>query len=128
LKLLLRIGREDISRPVLAEVILATGVEISIDAAKIDGVSGEIIVKVPDDRAKEIINQLEDRNINVITLDRVIIKDDVECIDCGSCVSVCPVGALRYLEDWSVELDESRCVHCGACITTCPHRALTLEG
>jgi len=127
-KLLLRVGRDYISRPVLAEVILETGVEISIEVAKIGGVSGELIVKIPDENSREVIKQLEARNVEVLTLDRGITKDDDECVDCGVCVSVCPVGALRYRQDWSVELDESRCVRCGVCVETCPQRALELTG
>jgi len=127
-KLLLRVGKADIGRPVLAEVILATGATISIEVAKVDGTSGELIVEVPKGKSREVVKQLRERNIEVVTLDRAIVKDDEECVDCGACVSVCPVDALRFREDWSVELDEDRCVHCGTCVDACPHRALALVG
>ena len=128
MKILLRVGKDDISRPILAEVILATGAEISIEVAKIDGVSGELIVNVPDEYAGKVIKELKDRDIKIITLDQAIILDDGECVDCGACISVCPVSALRNRQDWSVEMDEDRCVHCGICVKACPHRALALTG
>ena len=126
MKLLIRVGKADIGRPVLSDVILATGASISIQVAKIDGVSGELIVEVPRELSRDVIRELRARNIEVTTLDRSITKDDDECVDCGACVSVCPVNALRYRQDWSVELDEDRCVHCGTCVDACPHHALVL--
>jgi ferredoxin len=127
-KVLLRIGKDDISRPLIAEVILATGAEISIEAAKIDGVSGELIVNVPEKQSSAVLKLLKERNIEVITLDQVIDKDDDECVHCGACISVCPVKALSNLQDWSVELEKERCVRCGICVLACPHRALAITG
>ena len=45
------------------------------------------------------------------------------CTACGTCVSVCPVGAIA-LVDRVASIDESRCTRCGACVDACPQGAL----
>lgn len=49
------------------------------------------------------------------------------CIDCGSCVTACPAGALATAEK-GVTLDKERCTRCGNCAKACPAGALTMVG
>ena len=49
------------------------------------------------------------------------------CIGCGTCVAVCPQGALA-LENGKARLDREKCTVCGACATACPTGALTQVG
>lgn len=48
------------------------------------------------------------------------------CIQCGTCVEVCPEGAAR-LEDAGRILRE-QCVNCGICAEQCPSTALKIAG
>ncbi|KAF1682178.1 MULTISPECIES: 4Fe-4S binding protein [unclassified Veillonella] len=41
-----------------------------------------------------------------------------ECIKCGSCASVCPVGAISEGE-LKYEINET-CIDCGSCESVCP--------
>lgn len=43
-----------------------------------------------------------------------------KCINCGVCVSHCPVGALT-MTDGKVIWDEDKCIDCDNCIKVCPH-------
>lgn len=43
------------------------------------------------------------------------------CVDCGLCVSHCPVGALSMGSQGRVIYDSSKCVLCDSCIHVCPH-------
>ena len=42
------------------------------------------------------------------------------CINCGLCVSACPVNALK-LENGTISYDRDVCVRCDTCIKLCPN-------
>lgn len=54
--------------------------------------------------------------------------DDDLCMQCGTCVAVCPTVAVRL--DWDLgaghrlSVDEALCTECGACLEACPGRGL----
>ncbi len=49
-----------------------------------------------------------------------------ECVSCGSCASVCPVGAISE-GDGKYVVDEATCVDCGACEGACPTGAIAAK-
>ena len=109
----------------IASVILETEAPINIERAKVDAVSGEILVDVSKDKCIEVKKAFEKRGVKVFILEMPVIKDDDECVHCGACISICPTGTFRF-EDSLVVADPGKCVQCGACITACPQRALKL--
>lgn len=50
-------------------------------------------------------------------------KISSECIKCGACVSVCPVGAISE-GDAQYNIDE-QCIDCGSCAAVCPVGAIS---
>ncbi|MCR5139403.1 MAG: glycyl-radical enzyme activating protein [Bacteroidaceae bacterium] len=50
-----------------------------------------------------------------------------KCIGCGTCVSVCPQGALQLTPD-GIRPTSEACLLCGACAEACPTTALTMSG
>lgn len=49
------------------------------------------------------------------------INDD--CVNCGSCVSACPVDAIVE-KDGSYSIIPEECTDCGACVGSCPTDAI----
>lgn len=47
------------------------------------------------------------------------------CNQCGTCLSVCPTGALEA-KDGVIYLDHSRCNGCLACVNVCPRDAFVV--
>jgi ferredoxin/menaquinone-dependent protoporphyrinogen IX oxidase len=48
-----------------------------------------------------------------------------ECIQCGTCAELCPVGAIDSEE--SNLIDKGKCITCCACIKNCPQNARTMK-
>ena len=48
------------------------------------------------------------------------------CLGFGSCVDVCPFGAMRMTEDRLPEVIEEKCTGCGKCVDECPRNIITL--
>ncbi len=50
-----------------------------------------------------------------------VISDD--CTACGTCVSECPVDAIKEGEIYSI--DANACTDCGSCESVCPASAIS---
>ena len=50
-----------------------------------------------------------------------------KCIRCGSCVNVCPSGALQMI-DGVLHINHDRCLACGTCQAVCCTEAISLVG
>lgn len=49
-----------------------------------------------------------------------IAQVDRLCVACGTCISVCPLGAIEITDGVRARIDTSRCVGCGKCAKACP--------
>jgi L-aspartate semialdehyde sulfurtransferase ferredoxin len=124
MKIVLKFSQEIMQDPLLADVVLETGVRINIDRALVDASVGEIVIDVPDERVEEVAEAFRRRGTEVHEMDTPIVLDEAECVQCGACVSVCPVEVFNYNEDRTISIDLTRCVLCKTCMTMCPHGAL----
>lgn len=53
----------------------------------------------------------------------VVDVDSDNCVNCHSCISVCPVKFCNDGSGESVEINADLCIGCGSCITACTHDA-----
>ena len=57
--------------------------------------------------------------------DKMIDKN--KCISCGTCVAICPVGAISFDKDGKAVIDKTKCIRCGACQASCPVEAIDIN-
>jgi len=85
----------------------------SILQAKINDNGGAMILSLNGNEAdvKAAVERLKGMGITVRKLANQITRDTSKCMDCGSCTSVCPSGAL-YInrETWEVKLSAALCI------------------
>ena len=48
------------------------------------------------------------------------------CIKCGTCIKVCPTGAIKIEENEFV-IDLKKCIFCGNCSFYCPVKAIKMS-
>ncbi|MFC1506710.1 4Fe-4S binding protein [Thermoproteota archaeon] len=126
MKARLRFDKERTSEPIIASVILRTKAPINILRAQVDEGTGEVLIEVPDDKAENTISAFKQMGVDV-HVGRFIEILREKCIDCGHCITVCPVDAISAQSDLTVEIDQNKCVDCGACVDACPTRAIKLS-
>ncbi|MBS7638999.1 MAG: 4Fe-4S binding protein [Candidatus Bathyarchaeia archaeon] len=117
-----------VEKPILASVVLRTGVPINILEARVNAQKGELIVSIPatGEKLREVLNLFREAGVQVQEFAETLRIDWGKCMACGACISPCPTKALRFREDWSLEFDEERCVACKICVTACPVKAITM--
>lgn len=50
-----------------------------------------------------------------------------KCISCGTCLEVCPVGAISWGEDGKAKIDQKKCIKCHTCEGACPVGAIEIK-
>jgi NAD-dependent dihydropyrimidine dehydrogenase PreA subunit len=117
------------SEPVLSKVILETKAQVNILKADIDQDRGVMVINIigSADDAKKVIKAFEKYGVKTRSIKKKITLDSGKCIDCGACISLCPVDALKFDGKNNLYLQEDRCIQCKACVKACPMKALAIE-
>ncbi|NMA82310.1 MAG: 4Fe-4S binding protein [Epulopiscium sp.] len=50
-----------------------------------------------------------------------------ECVACGSCVNVCPRGAITIIHGIYAKVNDDLCIGCGKCKIACPASIIKVE-
>jgi NAD-dependent dihydropyrimidine dehydrogenase PreA subunit len=127
MKLKITFPEERVKSPILSEVILKTGILVSIVSTHVDSGGGEMIIEIMDQYIDTMKKELTARGAFVTILSALIIRDKTECVECGGCISVCPAEVFAFDKEWSLTDDTQKCIKCGLCISMCPHQALSFE-
>lgn len=127
--MLLKYSADKVGEPILASVIKETGMLLNILTAEVSSSGAEILLTIdaPEDEIAKTIELFQRKGVEVLEIERGIELDQEKCFDCGACVSLCPTGALRLAEDYSLKLDEDKCIYCEICVPPCPVRALKIS-
>ncbi|NIR86231.1 CoB--CoM heterodisulfide reductase iron-sulfur subunit A family protein [Candidatus Bathyarchaeota archaeon] len=57
----------------------------------------------------------------------IAVTDEKLCSGCGTCVALCPYGAIKKDEKGIARVTEVACKGCGTCAASCPERAITMR-
>ena len=50
-----------------------------------------------------------------------------DCVACGSCVKVCPMGAVQIMKGIMAQVNMDKCVGCGKCAKECPASVIEIR-
>ncbi len=53
--------------------------------------------------------------------------NEQKCIGCGTCVNMCPVGAISFDKNGKAKIDPKLCIKCKTCEGVCPVSAITIK-
>ena len=67
-------------------------------------------------------------NPELIRPEKDLLYNRGKCVQCGTCISVCPEGALSFDDKNFIQVDRDLCTACGLCVDACPEGALELVG
>ncbi len=58
---------------------------------------------------------------------RKAIVNAADCVACGCCVKVCPLGAIRVHKGIAAQVNMEKCVGCGKCAAECPASVIEIR-
>lgn len=50
-----------------------------------------------------------------------------DCVACGCCVKVCPLGAIQIFKGVAAQVNPEKCVGCGKCARECPASVIEIR-
>lgn len=58
---------------------------------------------------------------------RKAVVEEQDCVACGCCVKVCPLGAIQVLHGITARVNPDKCAGCGKCVRECPASVIQLQ-
>ena len=126
----LRFGDKNLEDSVSYILVSEYNIVPIILQARVDGGGGHLLLslKGEEKNIRSAVRHLNSIGIGTEPTEDCVKREKEKCIDCGSCLSVCPVEAFTTGAEkmWVVDLDTGKCIACGLCVTACPTHAVTL--
>ena len=113
-----------VNQAVITDLIKNFDVNFNILRADIHPKGGKMLIEITGPEVEEGIIYIKNEGIEVSPVKRVVKKDKELCIDCGACVSLCPVKAISVEEDWTIDVNDKECIGCKLCTFSCPTKAI----
>ncbi len=82
-----------------------------------------LLLDIPEDKISQVTSLLKENDVKVNKKGRISIDKQL-CIECGSCVSLCPIDALQLDEEFLLVFYEDKCIGCLLCLDACPRFAI----
>ena len=65
--------------------------------------------------------------MSAIRKKRKAFVDQEDCVACGCCVKVCPLGAIQIMKGIMAQVNMDKCVGCGKCAKECPASVIEIR-
>ena len=124
MKAWLKFSPKMVNKAVITDLIKNYDVSFNILRADINPKGGKMLIEIKGSEAEKGIDYIEKAGVYVSPIKKVVKKDTDLCIDCGACVSLCPVKAIIVEENWTVDVNDKECVGCKLCTYSCPTKAI----
>jgi L-aspartate semialdehyde sulfurtransferase ferredoxin len=129
-RMILRFKRNTIDKPIVYRLVKDYNLIFNILRANITPKAESMMVMEIEGEPKDFergIKYLEGLNIDTEPIEQDINRDELKCVHCGVCTSVCTPGAL-HLErgTMTVAFDYELCVACELCVKVCPVKAMNV--
>lgn len=115
-----------VNKSIISDAMKKYDITFNILRANITPKGGKALIELEGDEVDNAIEYMESQGIKVSPIKKVLKRDEEKCVDCGACVSLCPVKAICIKEDWSVGIDNHLCIGCGFCTGSCPMKAISI--
>ncbi|MGZ7107849.1 MAG: 4Fe-4S binding protein [Methanobacterium sp.] len=122
----LKFSPDIVNRSIISDSMKKYNIKFNILRANITPKGGVVLIELEGENVDQSIHNMENQGIQVDQVKKVLKRDEEKCVDCGACISLCPVKAICVKEDWSVGIDNELCIGCGFCTGSCPMKAITI--
>jgi len=126
MKAWLKFSPDITNKSIISDTMKAYDIDFNILRANITPKGGKMLVEISGEQVKESIGYMESQGITVDPIKRVVKKEEEKCVDCGACVSLCPVKAISISDDWEILVDDQLCIGCSFCTSSCPMKAIKI--
>ena len=58
---------------------------------------------------------------------RSALVNQSDCVACGCCLKVCPMGAITIFKGIMANVDTAKCIGCGKCAKECPASVIEMQ-
>ncbi|MBN2851192.1 MAG: 4Fe-4S binding protein [Clostridia bacterium] len=129
-KIKIYFSKGNVGKPITYELVKKYDVMFNILHADINyGSEGNLITEISGEEKNvaDALKYLDELDVKYKMYTKSIIRDEDACIDCGSCTSVCPSGALTMNDNDELQFDKEKCLVCELCIKACPIGIIKVE-
>jgi L-aspartate semialdehyde sulfurtransferase ferredoxin len=129
-RIILRFKRNTIDKPIVYRLARDFDLVFNILRANISPRAESIMVleiEGTDENFVKGLEYLKSLNIDTEPIEQDIQRNELKCVHCGVCTSVCAPEALHVdRTNMRILFDYEKCVACELCVRVCPVKAMNV--
>jgi ferredoxin len=124
-KLMLFFPKCECEKPIIYHLVKDYNLVVNVYRAKVTPEEeGYLVLDVTgtEEDIERAMTFVKTFNVTINYTGKGVTRDEDSCTHCGHCITHCPTGALRIVDEATREVAyaESKCIECLACIRVCP--------